>query len=175
MKNFIKTPSGLLRYLHHLALVLLGAGGVILLLLAANVLAINGTDSLPGKLYLMLPLKADQPLERYTTIAFQPPETPFYPPQLKFLKLLRGLPGDQVTAESDQQGGQVFFINGESVGRAKPHARLTTEPLKPGPVGQIPEHHYFVWTPHVDSYDSRYADIGWIERSAIVARAYRLF
>lgn len=175
MNHVTWAPSGLLHRLHHLILALLACGGVILLLLAADVLAINGTDSLPGKLYLMLPLKADQPLERYTTVAFQPPETPFYPPQLKFLKRLRGLPGDQVTAESDEQGGQMFFINGEPVGRAKPHARLTMEPLAPGPVGRIPEHHYFVWTPHVDSYDSRYADIGWIERSAIVARAYRLF
>lgn len=72
------------------------------------------------------------------------------------LKIVRGLPGDRVTWR-----GRDVYINGEFLGTAKEYS-LAGEPLARGPEGVIPPGHFFLWTPHKDSYDSRYADIGWV-------------
>lgn len=79
-----------------------------------------------------------------------------------------GIPGDEVTREDNR-----FYINGEYIGTTKYRSR-TGEPLRPGPIGVIPDGHYFVWTPHPDSYDSRYEDIGWISKDRIIGCAVRL-
>lgn len=144
-------------------------------LLASDRLAINGNQSLPGQLYWLSPLMDEDRLKHGDIVAFIPPENRFYPSGRRFLKLIRGIPGDHVVRIEQNNGQSQFLINGAAVGLAKTETRLGSEKLLPGPVGEIPEGQYFVWTPHVDSYDSRYADIGWVDLSAITARAYRLF
>ncbi len=130
-------------------------------------LGINGTESLPGVLYLVL--KAEPPDTRGDLVAFYPPENRFYPKGMFFIKQAMGMPGDEVTRK-----GQDFYINGEFIATAKTHSR-SGKPLQPGPAGVIPDGHYFVWTPHPDSYDSRYEDIGWISKDRVIGRAVRLF
>lgn len=130
-------------------------------------LGINGTDSLPGVLYLVL--KQQLPEAPGDLVAFHPPKNRFYRDGMIFIKKAIGMPGDEVTRE-----GSRFYINGEYVGTAK-HRSRTGDPLRPGPIGVIPDGHYFVWTPHPDSYDSRYEDIGWISKDRIIGRAVRLF
>lgn len=127
---------------------------------------LNATDSLPGLVYLVRP--GEQPTSRGEAVAFRPPANRFYPERMVFVKQVLGLPGDHVT-----RSGRDFFINGEFVATAKWRAR-SGEPLSPGPVGVIPAGAYFVWTPHPDSYDSRYEDIGWIPAERLVGRARRL-
>ncbi|MCP5152447.1 MAG: S26 family signal peptidase [Chromatiales bacterium] len=105
---------------------------------------------------------------RGDVIALRPPPNRFFPRPLGFLKVVRGVPGDVVTRD-----GRLFLVNGEPVGVAKSHAH-NGEPLTPGPEGVIPPDHYFVWSPHPDSFDSRYADIGWIASDRILGRADRL-
>jgi conjugal transfer pilin signal peptidase TrbI len=39
----------------------------------------------------------------------------------------------------------------------------------------IPQGKYFVWTPHIDSYDSRYDEIGLVDERTIIGVAYPLF
>jgi conjugal transfer pilin signal peptidase TrbI len=53
------------------------------------------------------------------------------------------------------------------VALAKPATRFG-EPLALGPTGTIPRGCYFVGTPHRDSFDSRYAAIGWACRPRII-------
>ncbi len=130
-------------------------------------LGINGTDSLPGLVYLVF--KGEIPNKRGDVIAFYPPSNRFYPERMFFVKKAIGLPGDSVTRQE-----QDFFINGRWVAMAKTHSR-SGKPLTPGPEGTIPEGSWFVWTPHPDSYDSRYADIGWISKDRVIGRAMRLF
>lgn len=149
------------------------------LLLAANLVAgslwlayphyrfvIAPTASLPQTLFWVhvgeLPQRGDM-------AALYVPHNRFYPDDMGFVKILRGLPGDVVTEKH-----RVFSINGVVVGRAKP-ASHEGFPLDPGPTGVIPPHAYFFWTPHKDSYDSRYADIGWIAETHIVGVAHPIF
>jgi len=127
---------------------------------------LNATDSLPGLVYVVR--AGALPATRGEAVAFRPPENRFYPERMVFVKKVLGLPGDVVS-----RAGQDFFINGEYVATAKRRAR-SGEALSPGPAGVIPAGAYFVWTPHPDSYDSRYEDIGWIPAERLVGRARRL-
>lgn len=94
-------------------------------------------------------------------VQFYPPTNRFYPSRTPFVKRVAGVPGDQVRLV-----GRDVYVAGELVGRAKPLSR-DGRPLKPTAEGIIPPGHYFVVGDHIDSFDSRYADIGWIRRDRI--------
>lgn len=130
-------------------------------------LGVNATDSLPGLIYAVLP--GQMPRGRCDLVAFFPPPNRFYTKGMVFIKKVTGIPGDIVSRQ-----GRNFYIDGLWVAYAKPRAHNGV-PLAPGPTGIIPEGKYFVWTPHPDSYDSRYADIGWISKNRFIGRAVRLF
>ena len=129
-------------------------------------MGLNATESLPGWVYLVV--KDRRPTSRTDRVAFWPPPNPAYPRSLWFIKIARGLPGDHITRRE-----RAFFVEGAFVGRAKPRAH-NGRVLPPGPEGVLPAGQYFVWTPHPESYDSRYADIGWIAQGRLIGRAYRL-
>lgn len=130
-------------------------------------LGLNGNASLPGWIYLVyIGDKFD--LQRGEIVAFHPPHNPYFPDRYVFLKKVMGISGD-VIAETDR----AFSINGSYVGFAKTHTS-TGKLLEIGPVGTLPKGKYFVWTPHEDSYDSRYQDIGWISDDRIIGRAVRI-
>lgn len=130
-------------------------------------LALSLTTSLPARLWL---IDVGQQPQRGDYIAFRIPENRFYRSgHGGFLKIARGIPGDRVTHE-----GPDFLVDGQFVGTAKRES-LGGLPLAPGPTGVLPPEHYFVWTPDADSFDSRYADIGWIPQSSIVGVARPLF
>ena len=82
-----------------------------------------------------------------------------------FAKYAVGLPGDRVT-----RAGRQFFVNGRLAALAKTATRRG-EPLALGPTGTLPPGCYFVATPHRDSFDSRYAAIGWICSPRILGTA----
>jgi conjugal transfer pilin signal peptidase TrbI len=127
----------------------------------------NWTNSLPYRVFLIK--KFERP-DKYDYIAFVPGKTPYYREDQIYVKILGGVQGDEVTAQD-----RTYAINGESLHiRAKEWSKKGF-PLDPGPVGKIPEHKYFVYTPHEDGYDSRYKDIGWIDEKEIVGRAYPIF
>ena len=62
------------------------------------------------------------------------------------------------------------FLDGEPVGRAKTHA-LDGRPLAAIAPGIIPPGHFYVHGDHIDSHDSRYAEIGLVPRGRIHGRA----
>jgi len=132
----------------------------------AYLLAWNITESLPGTLFLVE--KGAMPA-RGELMAFRWEANWPYPRGSLFLKRLTGLPGSLVTAT-----GRAFFVDGESVGRAKEHAR-SGEPLEVGPVGIIPDGYYYVAGSHPDSLDSRYRLTGWVSRPQVVGKAHRVF
>ena len=65
-----------------------------------------------------------------------------YPAGVTFIKVLAGMPGDEVTR--DAQG---FHLNGVPVGVPKPVSRQG-QVLEPGPTGRIPEGRYYVQAGH---------------------------
>ena len=91
--------------------------------------------------------------------------SPFKSP-VPYLKTVRGLPGMRIDVEAD---GTVR-LDGVPIGRAKAHA-LDGRPLEAIAPGTIPDGHYFLHADHVDSHDSRYAEIGLVQRARILGRA----
>ncbi len=144
------------------------AGIAILYAVAAFVspwyrLTFSFTHSLPAHLWQVAVGRMPQ---RGDYVAFRIPPNRFYPSDHGgFLKIARGVAGDQVTRQ-----GRKFFVDGEYIGTAKTLS-LNGLPLELGPVGVIPPGEWFVWTPDVDSFDSRYADIGWVRQDQVVGVA----
>lgn len=141
--------------------------GVVLLAVSLSgkySLMLNKTHSLPGSVFLIergvLPGRGE-------LVFFQPPSTSFI--HMKMLKEIGGVGGDVV-----EMRDRVFTVNGRQVGRAK-ETSVTGRPLEPGPVGIIEPGHLFVFGSSVDSYDSRYAEIGWVSMSQVIGRGHRLF
>lgn len=132
----------------------------------AYLVAFNRTQSLPGTLFLIE--KATLP-NRGDLVAFRWQAHWPYPQGSVFVKRLVGVPGSVVSAS-----GRDFFVDGQPVGRAKDQA-TTGEALEMGPIGTIPEAHYYVAGAHPDSLDSRYRLTGWVERQQIVGKAHRIF
>lgn len=122
------------------------------------------TESIPGVLYFIVKNKTPQ---KGDLAAFWPPLNKYYT-NTCFIKYVKGVAGDKVARR-----GQQFFINGEFIGEAKMYS-LKGDLLVPIEEGPIFNGHYFMWTPHKDSYDSRYKDIGTISSGRIIGTAYRL-
>ena len=125
----------------------------------------NATDSVDGFLFLIVKTKMPKKGE---LAAFWPPKNDFYQ-DIWFVKYVKGISGDHVTRK-----GASFFINNEYIGDAKVKSKGGVI-LQPNQGGEIPEEHYFMWTSHKDSFDSRYDQINWIHQSRIIGRAYRIF
>lgn len=127
-------------------------------------LALNETDSLPNWAFFID--KSNTTPVRDQFFEFVAPSNPYYPDGFRFTKHVVGVPGDVVTVK-----GREFFINGRSVGIAKPTDKAG-HPAAMSQPGTIPPGHYFMVTPSTDSLDSRYAMIGLINTSRLVGRAY---
>ena len=86
--------------------------------------------------------------------------------EVPYLKTVRGVSGMSVSVDVD---GTVR-LDGEPVARAKTHA-LDGRPLQAIAPGTIPPGHFYLHADHVDSHDSRYAEIGLVPRGRILGRA----
>ncbi len=123
---------------------------------------INQTQSLPHWAFIVekgvLPGKGDM-------VAFTPGPNPYYPEDIAFVKVVRGVGGDMVTHE-----GVDVAINGERLGpnKALTGANPNVTPVDPG---TVPEGLFFVWSPSPDSFDSRYKEIGYVGQGRIIGRA----
>ncbi|CAD5366863.1 Peptidase_S26 domain-containing protein [Rubrivivax sp. A210] len=89
------------------------------------------------------------------------------------IKYLVGIPGDRVEVEGDQvylqtRGGRL------AVGRCKPTSSHGV-PLTPVSPQTIPPGFVYVWAPHADALDSRYAVMGLVPAGALVGKAVKLW
>jgi len=130
-------------------------------------LAINVSESLPDHVYLVV--KGETVPKRGEYVAFRWAGGGGYPAGLRFVKQVRGLPGDRVEI-TDRN----FFVNGEFVGLAKERSKKG-QPLALGPAGIIPPGHFYAYAPHKDSLDSRYAITGWVSMANVSGRAIPIF
>ena len=130
---------------------------------AASRVHVNASWSDGAWGYAALPLFGEAPAIG-DRVLFEPPETLDSP--VPYLKTVRGVPGMRIAVDMD---GTVR-LDGEPVGRAKSHA-LDGRPLAAIAPGVIAPDHYYLHADHVDSHDSRYAEIGLVPRGRILGRA----
>lgn len=86
-----------------------------------------------------------------------------------FFKLIKGVPGDEVAVKERE-----VFVNGESVGLAKPRA-FDGLPLEAIADGVIAPGHFYVQGTDADSFDSRYRSSGLVHVDQIIGKAKPLF
>ena len=138
------------------------AAATLVWLALASCVHVNASWSDGAWGYLVLPLPGA--LGRGQAVVFDPPETVGSP--VPYLKTVRGLPGDRVEVD----GARRVSVNGTILGVAKTHA-LDGRPLRMVEPGVIPPGRYYVHADHADSHDSRYAEVGLVERERIRGRA----
>ena len=134
-------------------------------LLAASRVHVNASWSDGAWGYFALPVLGEPGLG--DVVLFDPPEG--IGTDVPYLKTVRGLPGARV-----QVGlARTVVVDGRVLGNAKARARdgRTLAAVAPG---IVPSGHYFLHGPHRDSHDSRYAEIGFVPRDRIRARAVPL-
>ena len=123
---------------------------------------INQTQSLPNWVFIvdkgMAPRRGDM-------VAFMPGPNPYYPDNLPFVKIVRGIGGDEESID-----GAEVVVNGERLGAIKSLTGANPKVTAIDP-GTIPDGQYFVWSPSPDSFDSRYKEIGYVEEVRIIGRA----
>jgi conjugal transfer pilin signal peptidase TrbI len=134
-------------------------------LLAASRVHVNASWSDGAWGYLALPILAEPELG--DMVLFDPPKSAGA--SVPYLKTVRGLPGARVAVWADR----AVSVGGLVLGFAKARAR-TGRPLEAIAPGAVPRGHYFLHGPHPDSHDSRYAEIGFVPRERIRARAVPL-
>ncbi len=115
--------------------------------------------------YVVLPLRGAP--GRGDVVVFDPPEGVGSP--VPYLKTVRGVPGDHVEVD----GKRRVRVSGKVLGVAKTHSR-DGRPLTTARPGVIPPGRFYVHAGHVDSHDSRYAEVGLVGRERIRGRALAL-
>ena len=132
-------------------------------LAAASRVHVNASWSDEAWGYAAFPLFGEDP-KVGDRVLFEPPDA--LGSKVPYLKTVRGLPGMTVEVGAD---GTVR-LDGVPVGRAKTRA-LDGRPLAAFAGGAIPPGHFYLHADHVDSHDSRYAEIGLVPRARILGRA----
>ena len=134
-------------------------------LAAASFVYVNASWSDGAWGYLALPLLGDPDVG--DAVLFDPPPEVGAP--APYVKTVRGLPGARVEVRPDR----TVVVDGRVLGTAKMEAR-DGRPLAAVEPGQVPDGHYYLHAPHLDSHDSRYAEIGFVPRDRIRALAVTL-
>ena len=155
----LKTAAARCRRIGLAVMVLLAA----LWLAAVSHVHVNASWSDGAWGYAAFPLFGEDP-KPGDRVLFEPPEA--VGSRVPYLKTVRGVPGMTIAVGVD---GTVL-LNGEPVARAKAHA-LDGRPLDAVAPGIIPPGHFYLHADHVDSHDSRYAEIGLVPRGRILGRA----
>lgn len=125
--------------------------------------AVNHTSSHKSKYFLV---KKTKNVAMGDLITFKEPATGIY--RDTFTKKVIGVAGDAITVINRD-----VFINNAYVGTAKEKSKTgkVLHPIKPRVVGKG---EYFVFSDSIDSFDSRYEEIGLINESDIYGVAFAL-
>ncbi len=131
-------------------------------------IVLNHSSSLP--LSFVIIKKGELPATKGQVFVFFVRDNPTYKnKEVKFIKLLGGKEGDVVKINDRD-----FSINDGFIGTAKTLS-LKGEPLTMAASGIIPAHKFFAYTNHIDSFDSRYNEIGLIDEKNIIGTAIFAF
>lgn len=89
------------------------------------------------------------------------------------IKEVKWLPGDAVSY-FEKLDHTYVLLNDVIIGEVHPYDRKG-KPLHRGFEGVIPDEHYFVYTPHPKSFDSRYDELGLVHERDVIGKAHVLF
>ena len=124
----------------------------------------NRSPSLPYTLFVVNSLNKD--VHTGDLVAFKAPDTAFADNKAKpdMVKIVLGTVGDRVTTD-----GENVYVT-----RVIPLKKYSLMGRALQPIGDIElsDEEYFVFTPHEDSYDSRYAEIGIVSTDQIIGKAW---
>lgn len=129
-------------------------------------LKVNMTPSIAKGLYWVEP---GAPVGKGDDVAFYY-QGPFFEKGVELLKHCVGREGDVIERSRSDQ----VFINGWATPAMLKPISLQGEPLQPGPLGTVPKDAVFVLGDHKDSFDSRYAYVGFVQQNQIVGKATKL-
>lgn len=130
----------------------------------------NKSESLPSHWFV---ISKGQIPQKDQIFAFKAKDNPAYKAGEIFIKIVGGAGGDEVKIKERN-----FYITNQFgdqfIGTAKTESLkgLSLEMLD---AGIIPEHFFFAYTTHKDSYDSRYKEIGLINEKDIIGTAVLAF
>jgi|TARA_R110002096_G_scaffold14761_4_gene51999 conjugal transfer pilin signal peptidase TrbI len=122
---------------------------------------LNMTESLPHWAFVV---DAEALATKGELAMFEVPDNAYY--DRPFVKRIVGVEGDVIEVR-----GRRIYVAGVFVGEAKPFAQ-SGRPLEAIESQVIPAGYVFMSGEHIDSYDSRYAEIGLIPRERIIGRAF---
>lgn len=136
---------------------------------------LNATPSLPHTLYVVA--KGTWPTQVGDLVAYRSTGHGPLPAGITVVKRVVGMPGDLVTKDLDaRQRERVIVRSALPSGQVqtfeqsvKPLSR-SFKPLQSGPEGVIPTMHYHVSGDHADSFDSRYALMGWVRADQVAGK-----
>lgn len=147
---------------------------------------VNYTESLPDHVFITVK-GWKTGLKRGDYVAYEfPTENPVSPFRkgAHMVKIIGGVGGDivsmtptrgfSVTSPGERDMAKMIPGSNGTIGVAKTLS-MRGKPLEAGPVGVIPQGSYYVFAPHPDSLDSRYAMVGWISEKEILGRTFSLF
>ena len=159
------------------------AGLFIVLLTSRTSLWINKSESLPGRVFLVV---KGASFKKGDLIGIESHQTSFGRTN-RLIKRVGGVAGDQIHFKNEGQNVGEIYINDQCIG---PVFNQTSEgtALTPLKEQRIPEGSYFVHGTHPKSFDSRYAEFGLIseeefpssmkgdsQKTEILGRAWRIF
>ena len=131
----------------------------------------NNTDSVDGKIFFVI--KGSYPQIASDKITFKVNNAHTNHEDKIFIKKVVGFAGDTISVKDNR-----IFLNKKDLGKIKPKS-IKNNQLYPILTNDqslvIPKDQYFVYSGHVDSYDSRYKSMGLINKSMIIGRAYAVF
>lgn len=127
--------------------------------------SINASQSLPYKAFIVI--RSNKP-EVGDYVDFWPPHNTYYS-DISFIKRVVAKPDDTIKCVN-----RLIYIDQKFVATAKAASRNGAL-LKLGPCGRVPDNHFYVLAPHLDSFDSRYQEIGYVPFEAVRGVAYPLF
>lgn len=132
----------------------------------------NVTISMPYKYYIFDKKVEHDNLKVGDVVMYRYQDNTFYPFGTKFVKMVGGLPGDEVKVI-----GQEVYVNDKHIGTQKLFAGFNQgkEPLDGIKSTVIPESHYFLYTPFEHSFDSRYVYIGMAPSRSITGKSIFAF
>ncbi|MBA4118837.1 MAG: signal peptidase I [Candidatus Puniceispirillum sp.] len=160
-KSLVHTPT-----VRDVLKLLSWAGGSLAVLLTFQFhghFSINGSDSLPEKIFYVSNFKPHFPLKVGELVTFKHPSIP-----VTLLKRVAGIPGERVT-----HGNGITYVEGRPIGKTLAQTK-NGKSLHPGFTGKIPEGFLFVSGTHARSFDSRYKEMGLIPEEAILGKAWAL-
>jgi type IV secretory pathway protease TraF len=164
------TTARIARSAQRLAWVVVAVAVALAIFASRYTFTVNTTPSLPIRVAVIE--RGVYPKDVGQLLAFRSEGHGPLPKGIVLVKRVLGMPGDHVRHQPSAgpaHQGVTQVVHGAQVSE-QPVRRLSRSftPLATGPTGRIPDMHYHVGGDHPDSFDSRYALMGWVRADQVV-------